>query len=78
MASAPVRRRPNFVLFVTDQHRADHLGCYGHPVLRTPAIDGLARRGIRFDACHVASPRLHAEPREPHDRTHAPRCMACA
>lgn len=56
MASAPGRRRPNFILFVTDQHRADHLGCYGHPVLRTPAIDGLARRGIRFEACHVASP----------------------
>ncbi len=49
-------RRPNFILFVTDQQRADHLGCYGHPVLRTPAIDGLARRGVVFDNCHVASP----------------------
>ena len=49
-------RRPNFILFVTDQQRADHLGCYGHPVLRTPAIDGLARRGVAFDNCHVASP----------------------
>lgn len=49
-------RRPSFILFVTDQQRADHLGCYGHPVLRTPAIDGLARNGIRYDACYVASP----------------------
>ena len=49
-------RRPNFILFVTDQQRADHLGCYGHPVLRTPAVDGLARRGVAFDNCHVASP----------------------
>lgn len=48
--------RPNVILFVTDQQRADHLGCYGHPVLRTPAIDGLARRGVAFDNCHVASP----------------------
>ncbi len=48
--------RPNFILFVTDQQRADHLGCYGHPVLRTPAIDGLARRGAAFDNCYVASP----------------------
>ncbi len=31
--------RPNFLLFITDQHRADFLGCYGHPVLRTPHID---------------------------------------
>ncbi|MCY3673266.1 MAG: sulfatase-like hydrolase/transferase, partial [Alphaproteobacteria bacterium] len=42
-------KRPNFILFVTDQQRADHLGCYGHPVLRTPAIDGLADRGLRFE-----------------------------
>ena len=48
--------RPSFILFVTDQQRADHLGCYGHPVLRTPAIDGLARHGVRYDACYVASP----------------------
>ncbi len=48
--------RPSFILLVTDQQRADHLGCYGHPVLRTPAIDGLARRGVRYDNCHVASP----------------------
>ena len=25
---------PNFILFITDQQRADFLGCYGHPVLR--------------------------------------------
>src|SRR5947208_11556868 len=48
--------RPNFVLFITDQHRADFLGCYGHPVLRTPAIDSLAARGTAFDRFYVASP----------------------
>ncbi|MEM6824935.1 MAG: sulfatase-like hydrolase/transferase [Pseudomonadota bacterium] len=49
-------RRPSFILFVTDQHRADFLGCYGHPVLRTPNIDALARRGTAFDRFYVASP----------------------
>ena len=48
--------RPNFVMFITDQHRADFLGCSGHPVLRTPNIDGIARTGTRFDEFHVASP----------------------
>ena len=48
--------RPNFVLFVTDQHRADHLGCYGNPVVRTPNIDSLAARGARFDRFYVATP----------------------
>lgn len=40
--------RPN-VLFVTiDQWRADSLGCAGHPVAVTPALDRLAARGVRF------------------------------
>ncbi len=46
----------NFLVIVTDQHRADYLGCYGHPLLRTPHIDALARRGVRFEDFHVASP----------------------
>lgn len=49
-------RRPNFLVIVTDQHRADYLACAGHPVLRTPHIDALAARGTRFERFHVASP----------------------
>ena len=49
-------RRPNFLLFITDQHRADFLGCYGHPVLRTPHIDSIAAKGTAFDRFYVASP----------------------
>ncbi|MCB1342304.1 MAG: sulfatase-like hydrolase/transferase [Pseudooceanicola sp.] len=48
--------RPNFVVFCTDQHRADWLGCYGHPVVKTPHIDGLAARGLKMTEFHVASP----------------------
>ena len=47
---------PNFLIVVTDQQRADYLGCYGHPVVRTPHIDALAKAGSRFDRCYVASP----------------------
>ncbi|MCB2036353.1 MAG: sulfatase-like hydrolase/transferase [Ottowia sp.] len=49
-------RQPNFLFIITDQQRADHLGCYGNPVLRTPHIDALAARGQRFDRCYVATP----------------------
>ncbi|MFC6674227.1 sulfatase [Marinobacterium aestuariivivens] len=49
-------KRTNFILFMTDQHRADYLGCYGHPVLRTPHIDSLAAAGTLFEEFHVASP----------------------
>jgi hypothetical protein len=41
-------KRPNILLFITDQHRADYLGCYGHPVLKTPHIDSISARSIRF------------------------------
>lgn len=49
-------KRPNFLFLITDQQRADWLGCYGHPVLKTPNIDAIADRGTRFDNFHVASP----------------------
>lgn len=49
-------KRPNFLFLITDQQRADWLGCYGHPVLKTPNIDAIAARGTRFDNFHVASP----------------------
>src|SRR5262245_17419275 len=49
-------KSPNFILFITDQHRADFLGCYGHPVLKTPHIDSIAARGTAFDRFYVASP----------------------
>src|SRR5262247_2761295 len=48
--------RPNILFFITDQLRADHLGCYGNRVIRTPAIDSLAARGTAFDRFYVASP----------------------
>jgi arylsulfatase A-like enzyme len=54
--SPSAQSRPNFLLFITDQHRADFLGCYGHPLLRTPNIDSIAARGTAFDRFYVASP----------------------
>lgn len=42
------------VLFImADQLRADYLSCYGHAKLRTPHIDALARRGMRFTKAYV-------------------------
>ncbi len=48
--------RPNFLCIVTDQHRADHLGCAGNPVVRTPGIDRLAASGVRFSRAYVNNP----------------------
>lgn len=48
--------RPNVLFIITDQLRADHLGCYGNRAIRTPAIDSIAARGVAFDRFYVASP----------------------
>jgi len=51
-----VTHQPNYILYITDQQRYDHLGCNGHPVLRTPNIDKMAARGVSHDRFYVASP----------------------
>jgi arylsulfatase A-like enzyme len=51
-----MKQKPNFILFITDQHRADHLGCYGNPIVRTPHLDALAASGWVADEFHVATP----------------------
>jgi arylsulfatase A-like enzyme len=38
----------NFLFIMTDQHRADHLSCYGNPILSTPNLDRIAASGERF------------------------------
>jgi arylsulfatase A-like enzyme len=49
-------KRPNFLFIITDQQRADHLGCYGNKVVHTPNIDGIATAGTRFENFYVATP----------------------
>ena len=44
------------MIFVTDQQRADHLGCAGHPVLKTPNIDRIASEGTIFTSCYTSCP----------------------
>jgi arylsulfatase A-like enzyme len=46
----------NFLLIMTDQHRADHLSCYGNAILTTPHLDRIAADGLRFGRFYVANP----------------------
>ena len=48
--------RPNVLLVTIDTLRADHLGCYGHQAADTPTVDGLARRGVRFETAIAPAP----------------------
>ncbi|MDR3101554.1 MAG: sulfatase-like hydrolase/transferase [Paraburkholderia sp.] len=45
----------NVLFIMCDQLRWDHLGCYGHPALRTRNIDALAARGLRFERAFVTA-----------------------
>ena len=49
-------KRPNFLFIITDQHRADHLGCGGNKIVQTPNIDGIAAKGTIWDRFYVANP----------------------
>jgi arylsulfatase A-like enzyme len=55
-AGASGATRPNIIVFVPDEMRADALACYGNPLTRTPNFDTLAQTGTRFAACHVQFP----------------------
>jgi choline-sulfatase len=46
-------KKPNFVFFMPETLRAESIGCYGHPLVRTPNLDRLANEGVRFTQCHV-------------------------
>lgn len=52
--------RPNFIVIIADDVSWDDIGAYGHPHIRTPNIDRLARDGMRFDlaflTCSSCSP----------------------
>lgn len=48
-------RRPNILLIMSDQQRADCFGFEGRKV-RTPHLDRLARQGTRFSACMTSNP----------------------
>ncbi len=40
---------PNLVLIIADDMAWNDCGAYGHPSIRTPSLDRLAREGMKFD-----------------------------
>ena len=46
----------NILFIMCDQLRADYLSCYGHPYLRTPHIDSIAAKGVRFSRAYCQDP----------------------
>lgn len=48
--------RPNILFIAVDQLTGEALSCAGNPYVRTPAIDSLAARGIRFTRSYCTDP----------------------
>jgi uncharacterized sulfatase len=53
--SGESRRPPNILFFLSDDQRNDALSCSGNAIVRTPMIDALAARGVRFENAFVTT-----------------------
>ena len=42
------RKQRNVLLIISDDHGIDQLGCYGNSVVKTPSLDAMAAKGVRF------------------------------
>ena len=49
-------KRPHVVLYLSDDHGAEFVGCYGNVDVRTPNIDKLAAEGMRFSRMFTTTP----------------------
>ncbi|MDP6355549.1 MAG: sulfatase-like hydrolase/transferase [Planctomycetota bacterium] len=47
--------RPNIIFFLSDDQNAGFMGCAGHPILKTPTMDRLAKQGVRFENMFVTT-----------------------
>ncbi len=49
-------KKPNIMILMSDNHSWNHLGCYGDKVVKTPNIDKIATKGIRFTNAFCSAP----------------------
>ncbi|HEX3872184.1 MAG TPA: sulfatase-like hydrolase/transferase [Pirellulales bacterium] len=54
-ADAAGRDRPNILVVLCDDLGYGDLGCFGHPVIKTPNVDRLASEGLRLTSCYSAA-----------------------
>ena len=56
LASGAAGAKPNVIIIFTDDQGAADAGCYGSEDIKTPAIDAIAKRGVRFTQFYAAAP----------------------
>ena len=55
-STAGAERQPNVIIIYTDDQGSLDMGCYGSHDLKTPHMDALADRGIRFTQFYASAP----------------------
>jgi arylsulfatase A-like enzyme len=53
--NSSINERPNILFFLVDDQRNDVLSCEGHPIVKTPTVDKLAKNGVRFTNAFVTT-----------------------
>lgn len=56
VSGAETQKRPNMVVVLVDDLRWDEIGCAGHPFVKTPEVDRVAREGARFLNAFATTP----------------------
>lgn len=49
------KAKPNIVIFLVDDMGWGDLGCYGHPVIKSPNLDRFAQESLKLNQCYAAS-----------------------
>ena len=55
--ASPPGKSPNILFILSDDHSVPYLGIYGNKDLKTPNLDGMARRGVLFRRAYTAAPQ---------------------
>jgi len=51
-----MKKKPNILVIVTDQQRADTIGALGNPLIKTPVLDSLCENGTAFTRAYTPAP----------------------
>lgn len=49
-------KKPNIIVYLSDQQRHDSVGCYGQELPTSPVLDQLAKEGVLYENCYSCQP----------------------
>ncbi|GAB3487725.1 sulfatase family protein [Marinomonas epiphytica] len=50
-----MKKQPNILFIMADDHASKAISCYGHGINKTPNIDRIAQEGMMFNHCYVTN-----------------------